>query len=157
MSNLQEIKETVFIGIAAATLAIVLSLVSIFISMRNDLAYARNQEVAASKTLLDYRKFNRYDNKVVYGDEIIELIRLYGGQDIEIKVFGDGATKTYTGEETLAALQSLFQLDTQLKTYQAYLAYNSANLATTAFPMRGISGSEVTGIKLVYLGLIPKE
>ena len=86
MIDLQEVKETVYIAISAMILALVLSMVAILLEIRSDLADARNGEILAANSNLEYRQFNKYDNNTIYGDEVIELILLYYDTGIDIYV-----------------------------------------------------------------------
>ena len=159
---MQEIKETVFIAIAATTLAIVLGFVAWFGLIRSDLAEVKNAETQSHKTMIDYRRFNRYDDKDIYGEEVIELTKLYATEGIKIKVYSipvNGIVEDIelNGEETLDDLQVLLQRTSSLLKFHSYLAYNEADLDLTAFPMKKIVNSEVIGVRIEYIEEISKE
>ncbi len=160
MIDLSEIKETVYIAVSSTILAAVLTLVSVFTYIRSDLAAARNEEILSAQNILQYRQFNKYDNKTVYGDEVIELIRLYYDAGIEIYVNSpDGVSGPIRINETtvksnptlisLTYLQNTFQTRRQ---YTAQVVYNAINPATVTAPMTNKpQGSEVTGISLIWV------
>lgn len=81
-----EVKKVIYIAVGAMLLAIVLGFVSILIDIRSDIAEIRNNEIAANKSLEQYRKFNKYDSKTLIGDEVIECIRMYYDKDVTIIV-----------------------------------------------------------------------
>ena len=81
-----EVKKVIYIAVGAMLLAIVLGFVSVLIDIRSDIAEIRNNEIAANKSLEQYRKFNKYDSKTLIGDEVIECIRMYYDKDVTIIV-----------------------------------------------------------------------
>lgn len=81
-----EVKKVIYIAVGAMLLAIVLGFVSILTDIRSDIAEIRNNEIAANKSLEQYRKFNKYDSKTLIGDEVIECIRMYYDKDVTIIV-----------------------------------------------------------------------
>ena len=81
-----EVKKVIYIAVGAMLLAIVLGFVSVLIDIRSNIAEIRNNEIAANKSLEQYRKFNKYDSKTLIGDEVIECIRMYYDKDVTIIV-----------------------------------------------------------------------
>lgn len=81
-----EVKKVIYIAVGAMLLAIVLGFVSVLLDIRSDIAEIRNNEIAANKSLEQYRKFNKYDSKTLIGDEVIECIRMYYDKDVTIIV-----------------------------------------------------------------------
>ena len=81
-----EVKKVIYIAVGAMLLAIVLGFVSVLIDIRSDIAEIRNNEIAANKSLEQYRKCNKDDSKTLIGDEVIECIRMYYDKDVTIIV-----------------------------------------------------------------------
>jgi len=157
---LQEVKETVYIAISAMILALVLSMVAILLEIRSDLADARNGEILAANSNLEYRQFNKYDNNTIYGDEVIELILLYYDTGIDIYVdTPDGASsQVLINEErvkqdpsiiNLTELQNLFKPGSE---YVSQLVYNAKDPSTVSGPtINKPVGSVVTGVAVEWI------
>lgn len=86
-----EIKETIYIAIGCILAAAVLGLVAFVLDARSDLASAQNDLVATRTDMESYREFNRYQNAILYGEDVIEVIRRFANTDIAVYV------KDYTG------------------------------------------------------------
>lgn len=151
VKDLREIQETVYIAISTILLAIVLGIVSFGMEIRNDMAEIRNEEIMAAKSVEDSRKFNKYDDKIIYGDEVIELISLYANTGISIyiddpnMVINDNTIKANPSIVSLGALQNNFP---SISRYRAQVVYNAEDPANITGPMKKLPGSEVTGISL---------
>lgn len=86
-----EIRETVYIGIALMLVAIVLGVVAVVIDIRGDFATIKNEQSASYLQVKEYRTYNAYDDKLIYPEEVIELILSFQdtGLDIYIDAYGD--------------------------------------------------------------------
>lgn len=157
--DLREIQETVYIAVSTILLALVLGFISIWISIRNDMASIRNEEIISARTVGEYRKFNKYDNKIIYGDEVVEIISLYGNTGITIYVdTPDGVSSPIIiNEETIKTDPSLLELSTlqnkfqSNREYKAQIVYNAVDPRYVIEPMEKMPGSEVTGISLKWI------
>jgi hypothetical protein len=140
--------------------SLVLGCVYGFIAIRNNMAETRNNEIYTTKAMQQYREFNKYDNKLVYGEDIIEAVRNYYNKDVRIyvpKVTSTGSE--YYVEKSLTNLSSITSLD-YLQTifkpehpYQAYLIYDiydKEDIIELGIPKYGTKiTSEVTCILFV--------
>ena len=154
-----EVKETVYIAISAILLALVLGLASVLINIRNDIASARNEEILSAQDMVQYRQFNKYNDKVISGDDVIELIRLYYTEGIDIYINSKDGTPgaIRINASTLQANPALVSLDylqssfPNNRTYRAQVVYNAINPQNVTGPMTKIAGSEVTGISIHWV------
>lgn len=156
----EEIKHTVYIAISAILLSIVLTFISVVMRIGSDFAAVRNDELATNLILQQAHKFNKYDNKIIYGDDVIELIRMYYDSGLEIYINtpdGSGGpirinpqtVRTNPSLVSLAYLQSKF---TPTKKFLAQVVYNAADPSKVSSPMVNKPvGSEVTGISLWWI------
>lgn len=157
-----EIKEVVYIAISAMLVALVLGMVSIIIDIRGDLAEVRNSEFQNAKIMQDYREFNKYkDGSIIFGEDIIEVVRKYKDTDITIFVNSVGGGASYYVDKTLAkanpndytvtSLQNRFSPNFK---YETYLVYNFEDVRLVSVPMN-ISNvyTGVTGIYIKYIGV----
>lgn len=157
---MEEIRQTVYIAVSAILLSIVLTFASVVISIESDLATVRNDELAANQALEQARKFNKYDNKIISGDDVIELIRMYYDSGIEIYIDTfDGTSgpirinsQTVRVNPSLVSLSYLQSKFTPSKQFLAQIVYNAVDPAIVASPMINKPvGSEVTGISLRWI------
>jgi hypothetical protein len=113
-----EIKETVYIAISCILAAAVLTLVAFVMDIRSDLAEVHNTELSSQRSMTAYQEFNKYQDNVLYGEDIMGLIREYAGTDIHIyidKLYLDGGTKTdwyldeavYKSNKKIASIEEL--------------------------------------------------
>lgn len=92
-----EIKETVYIAISCILAAAVLTLVAFVMDIRSDLAEVHNTELSSQRSMMAYQEFNKYQNNVLYGEDIMQLIREYAGSGIAIyfdTLYLDGSPST---------------------------------------------------------------
>lgn len=81
-----EIKETVYISIGLILAAIVLGLIAFVMDIRSDFAEAQNSEVVARQEMSNYSRFDKYQGEVIYGEDIIGIIREFAGTDVAVCV-----------------------------------------------------------------------
>ncbi len=145
-----------------------LVMVTYAMSIRDDLADTRNQQIASEKNVQQYREFNSYNlgectgagcTNHIYGDEVIELIRrYYDDSEFEIyvnKTSGTGTSLTvnitnttlYPEVYTLANLQKLFNSKSE---FHPYLVYNGVSPSSITSYQSGELGT-VTGIVLYWI------
>lgn len=79
-----EVKEVIYIAIAAMVLSMVLGVASFVMKIRDDLADIRNNQVTANQQVTQYNRYNKYNKNTLIGDEVIECIRLYYDTGIDI-------------------------------------------------------------------------
>ena len=155
-----EIKEVVYIAIGLFLASLVLGCAYMFIHLRNDMADVRNNEIQNARSMAYYREFNKYNDKTVHGEEVIEAIRNYYNTDVRIyidSVIGTG--REYYVEKNLANIDSLVDIEYLQNTfkpdhkYQAYLIfdmYSKDTIASVTLPFSDSKlSSEVTAIRFV--------
>lgn len=81
-----EIKETIYVAISLMLAAAVLGLVAFVLDIRSDFASARNMETATKQSMETYTAFNKYQGQILYGEDVIAIIREYAGTDIAVYV-----------------------------------------------------------------------
>ena len=82
-----EIKETIYIAMSLILAAAVLGMVAFVMDIRSDFASVHNQEIMARNQVSSYAEYDKYQGTVLYGEDIIALIREYA--DTEVKVYID--------------------------------------------------------------------
>lgn len=159
MIGLYEVKETVYIAISAMLLALVLGLASIFINIRDDMASDRNEEILSAQDMVEYRQFNKYNDKLISGDDVVELIRLYCTEGIEVYINSTnglpGAIRInkniIEANPDIISLNYLQSSFPNTRTYRAQIVYNAIDPQTVVNPMTKLEGSEVTGISIRWV------
>ncbi len=154
-----EIKETIYIAVSLMILALVLGMVVVVIDIRSDFAEIRNDEIATAIEMREYRKFNKYDNKTITGVDIIELIREFKNEEIEVYVDRlNGGSEFYLTPAMVSIDPSLIDVDTlQPKIrpnhiYTSYLRYDFDNVKSIVSPSTGIGNyATITGISIKYV------
>lgn len=81
-----EIKETIYIAISLILVAAILGLVSFVMDIRSDFASVQNQEIAAQTEMSSYLRFNKYQGSVIYGEDVIALIREFADTDVAVYI-----------------------------------------------------------------------
>lgn len=81
-----EIKETVYIAISCMLAAAVLGLVAFVMDIRSDLASVQNNEIVTKIDMDAYAKFNKYQGAVLYGEDVMAVIREFADTDIAVYV-----------------------------------------------------------------------
>lgn len=82
----EEIKETIYIAISCIIAAAVLGLCAFVIGLRSDFAATYNEQQASRIEAESYERFAGYNDKVIYGDELIALIREFWCEDVSIYI-----------------------------------------------------------------------
>ena len=83
----EEVKQTVYLAVTCCLLAVVLSFAATFISLRNDMAQVRNEQIVTTRSQRQSNEFSQYDGKEVTGAEVIQAIRdYYKSEDVCIYV-----------------------------------------------------------------------
>lgn len=80
----EEVKETIYIAIGAIVAAAVLALLAFVLQLRGDYAATYNEQKATQLETEMYMKYNAYQDKIIYGDELIALIREFWDTDTHI-------------------------------------------------------------------------
>lgn len=83
-----EIKETVYLAIGCFLVAIVLGLLAFIMDIRSDLASAQNMQTATRQSMEAYTKYDKYNNKILYGEDVMEVIREFDDTDIIVYIAG---------------------------------------------------------------------
>lgn len=91
-----ETREVTYISIALILLALVLGFVVYGLGLIRSVSSNRNDEIIANDKLEQYREYNAYDGKTIYGDDVIELIRLK--YDSGLAIFVDTRTNSKTSK-----------------------------------------------------------
>lgn len=81
-----EVKETVYIAISLMLAAMVLGMIAFVMDIRGDFAEAQNSETVARQEMSNYSKFDKYQGEVIYGEDIIGIIREFGNTDVAVYV-----------------------------------------------------------------------
>ena len=156
-----EIKESTYLAVSVLLLSLVLGMVSFVISVRSDIAEARNTEIRSSNILRIHREFNRFNNRVVFGESVIEAILYYAHSGIEIAVdnSGGGVSNFHINRQIALANPSFTDLAWLLPRFppnarfRAFLVYDGTDprpITTVQDSVR--RSSDVTGIKFVNTG-----
>ena len=175
----KEVKTTVYIGVGAVLLAIVLGIASIAINIKGDLANTQNKNIYTSQSIAEFEEFENYNSKVIYGSDVIALISDYGNyEESHIGVYVNGilllnsiaGRNTYEYYNHVEGDRNTFDTTAKLSsyidpraTYFVYLIYdeyfnpeNPASAKTEIRNARCQSGadtnfSRVSDIKVVRL------
>lgn len=161
MEMLQLAVEYILIGA-------LLVIASYALSLRNDFANSKNQQIENIRAIRQYREFNAYNlgeckglscANHIYGDEVIELIRrYYDDSEFEIYIDNTGLTgdplivnSTYVTlhpeEYTLESLQKKISSKSEFHTF---LVYNGVSPQSISTYQNGSIGN-VTGIMVKWI------
>lgn len=171
----EEVKQTVYVAITAILLASLFGFISYLMSLRTDFAEVRNNEIATAQVLRDHREFSKFNNAVVYGEDIVAAIRDYYDTGIRIRVNDSSlnlrptyetvsgvynidktiARSTNNEKVDLTRLQSWFPTT---KKYKAVLVYGQVDLSTVTLAWANSSSNtgvnnNVSAIVFFYEGL----
>lgn len=91
-----EIKETIYVAIGLFLAAMVLTLVAFVMGIRSDLANVQNMEIATRDSMESYFSFNKYQGTILYGEDVMAVIREFA--DTDITVYVDKLTDERGGE-----------------------------------------------------------
>ena len=82
----EEVKETIYIAIGAIIAAAVLALLAFVIQLRGDFAETYNNQKLTQSATEDYMKFAGYQGEIIYGNELVALIREFWDSDTIIYI-----------------------------------------------------------------------
>lgn len=71
-----ETRELTYLAMSLIILAMVIGFISYGLSLSRKVAASRNDEIYTNEKIEQYREFNAYDHKTLFGDDIVELIRM---------------------------------------------------------------------------------
>lgn len=81
-----EIKETIYTTISLFLAAAVLGLVAYVMGIRSDLATIQNDEINTRNVIESYAIYNKYQNAVLYGEDVMAIIREFADTDVSVYV-----------------------------------------------------------------------
>lgn len=96
-----EIKNTVYIAISCALLAIILGFVMVMAQIQAKIANNRNGEIVAKQNIQAFNEYSAFDSCRITGLQLIRLITEADGKDLEVLVTGinDNEDKDGNGEK----------------------------------------------------------
>ena len=114
-----EIKETIYIAMSLILAAAVLGMVAFVMDIRSDFASVHNQEIMARNQVSSYAEYDKYQDEILYGEDVIALIREYA--NTEIKVYIDELVWT-KGDSTKGywVSKDLYLADPHQYSFSAY-------------------------------------
>lgn len=130
-----EVREVTYISVGLILAALVLSFIMYGLTLTRTMARTSNDQSAANDKIEDYREYNRYDNQVLYGDEVIELIthKYDSGIDIFVDYRKNETTNAVVDENNLTKLATGNDCpvvdcnrDHRLYNYDSYLAHKAS-------------------------------
>lgn len=155
-----EIKEVVYVAIGLMVASLVLGCVYMFTNLRDSMADTRNNEIINARSMANYREFNKYNDNLVHGEDVIEAIRNY--YDTDVRIYIDSVISTgneYYVEKEMSNIDDLVDMEylqrtfTPADTYQAYLIfdlYEKDAISGVSVPMSDSKiSSEVTAIRFI--------
>lgn len=117
----EEVKETIYIAIGAIIAAAVLALLAFVIQLRGDFAETYNNQKLTQSATEDYMKFAGYQGEIIYGNELVALIREFWGSDtiiyIDEIVFKDKSGNVSSTYKGTMRLDETYKGDTVDETY----------------------------------------
>lgn len=136
--------------------AVFLLFVIQFFSIKNDYADVLNERQDVSNSMKEFLEFDRFNNAILTGDQVIEAIRNYKDGRIEICVLNEhgNIVKWLTSEDNDVtnhadySVEELGRCINMTDTYESCLAYDSKD--TSLASVNG-TGSEISGIKFTKL------
>ena len=81
-----EIKETIYVAISLMLAAAVLGLVAFVLDIRSDFAVTQNQQIAARTEMTAFGEYDKFQDNILYGEDVMALIREYAGSDISVYI-----------------------------------------------------------------------
>lgn len=136
--------------------AVFLLFVIQFFSIKNNYADVLNERQDVSNSMKEFLEFDRFNNAILTGDQVIEAIRNYKDGRIEICVLNErgNIVKWLTSEDNDITNHADFSVEelgrciNMTDTYESCLVYDfkDASLATV-----NSTGSEISGIKFTKL------
>lgn len=161
-----EVKDTFTLAINCAVAALVIVFIVMGVSLRNQMAQARNAQIAQQARYKESVRYSGYDDSLLTGDEIITLIReFYSNEGLEIYLDKDRngnelyiTTQLSRQNPNLVKIESLKSRIDSTKTtdgkgyktlYRVYLVYDSTDVKGVTKKQTQEPYSLVTGIKIV--------
>ncbi len=131
----EEVKGVINIAISLIVLSIVLTFIMVVMNIRSDLATFRNTEILSAKNISEYREFNKYNGKMVYGEDVVCAIRDFYNRGIRIRVNstdGDYEIDKYMAREdkSLVDIDELRVKFPVTKKYYAVVVYGQVDLGS---------------------------
>lgn len=81
-----EIKETIYVAISLMLAAAVLGLVAFVLDVRSDFATTQNEQIAARTEMTAFGEYDKFQDNILYGEDVMALIREYAGTDIVVYI-----------------------------------------------------------------------
>ncbi len=75
-----------YIAIGCMLAAAVLGLVSFVLTLRSDLASSKNSITQGAQYMSDYTDYNKYQNSVLWGEDVMALISEYAGSGVAVYI-----------------------------------------------------------------------
>jgi hypothetical protein len=94
-----ETREVVYLSVSLILLAAVLTFAVFGITLVHRVADIRNSETQSNEAVEQYRKFNKYDNTILTGDDAVELISQYGSLE-NFNIFVDRRIRNLDSSES---------------------------------------------------------
>ena len=138
------------------------------LSLRNDFAETKNNQIESIRAIRQYREFNAYNKGTctgaactnhIYGDEVIELIRrYYDDQDFEIYIDHTGATEgallvnaaSVIADPNQYTLEELQLRISSRSEFHPFLVYNGISTPAVSSYQNGSVGN-ITGISIKWI------
>lgn len=92
-----ETREVTYLALSLMMIALVIGFISYGLGITRRVSAERNTEIAANEKIEQYRKFNAYDCKTLFGDDVVELIRMY--YDSTVVIYADYRENVSTGDK----------------------------------------------------------
>ena len=81
-----EIKETIYVAISLMLAAAVLGLVAFVLNIRSDFASTQNQLIGTRREMSAFAQYDKYQDNILYGEDVIGLIRECAGSNIAVYI-----------------------------------------------------------------------
>lgn len=81
-----EIKETIYVAISLMLAAAILGMVAFVLDIRSDFATIQNQEITARTEMSAFSEYDKYQDNILYGEDVMALIRECAGSDIAVYI-----------------------------------------------------------------------
>jgi hypothetical protein len=128
----KQIEELIYTAFSLSVVALVIINIVYLNGLKSDINLHYNDLNIGMKAVSEYREFNKYDANMLYGEDIIEAVRLYYNQDIEIVVLQGGTEVLRVNKDTVASNENIVSISS----LQAKFNRNDKYLALLAFDMK---------------------
>lgn len=162
----EEVKDTFSLAVNCIVAALIIAFMVMGVSLRNQMAQARNEQLAQQTRFKESVQYNGYDDALLTGDEIITMIReFYSHEGLEIYLDSDKAgndlyitTQLSRQDPNLVKIETLRTRIDSSKTadnkkfntlYKVYLVYDSMDTKLVTEQQTPAPYSLVTGIKIL--------